>query len=261
MTIPSQVQELIDGSGNNFHAKVARWFASNGWDITISPYYMDQSQQKARELDLVVEKMWPITGGFGDHVGDVAIRLFIECKFLPGCSVFWFTDKDRPAVERMLCESGSFRPNNFYTAKHHYISSGNRVAKLFASSNSRGQEAEPFYKALNQALNGLVSMRRQAPRAFMSERSRGGFQVTLDYPVVVCNSFAQLYAADFSGEHETALVCEEFQLDVQYAYVDASGRSHDEYFLLDIVEYDRLSNFVNALSVDAVVAGSFARRD
>jgi hypothetical protein len=38
MSIPAQVQELIDGSGNNFHAKVARWFAAEGWRVSVSPY-------------------------------------------------------------------------------------------------------------------------------------------------------------------------------------------------------------------------------
>jgi len=261
VSIPSQVQELIDSSGNNFHAKVTRWFASDGWSITISPYYMDQSQQKARELDLIAEKVWPIRGTFGDWLGEVAVRLFVECKFLPGYSVFWFTDKGRSAIEEMLCASGKYRRNNTYTAKHHYLSSGDRVAKLFASSNARGQESEPFYKALNQSLNGLVSMRAQLPQAFSSDQRRGGFQVVLNFPVVVCSSFSQLYAADFAGTQETGLVSDNFNLEVQYAYVEASGQSRNELFLLDVVEYERLPQFVKALDEDAHVAGFFARRD
>jgi hypothetical protein len=261
MSIPSQVQDLIDGSGNTFHAKVTRWFASDGWSTTISPYYMDQSQQKARELDLIVEKLFPIKATFGDWAGEVAVRLFIECKFLPGYSVFWFTDKDVAAIQKMVCASGRYRPDNTYTGKHHYLSSSDRVAKLFASSNARGQEAEPFYKALNQALNGLVALRMQPPRVFVSGRRRGGFQLALDFPVVVCSSFSQLYAADFAGSGETRLVNDNFQLEVQYAYVDASGKGHDELFLLDIVEYDQLPRFAAALKEDAHVAGFFARPD
>lgn len=261
MSIPSQVQELIDSSGNTFHAKVARWFASDGWSTSISPYYMDQTQQKARELDLIVEKVWAIKGNFGDWQGEVAVRLFVECKFLPGYSVFWFTDKDRTAIEEMLCASGKYRRDNTYTSKHHYLSSGDRVAKLFASSNARGQESEPFFKALNQSLNGLVSMRMQLPRAFSSDRKRGGFHVVLDFPVVVCSSFSQLYAADFTGTQETSLIGDNFQLEVQYAYVERSGQSRDELFLLDVVEYERLPQLVKAIEKDALLAGFFARRD
>ena len=60
MTIPAEVTQLIKTSGNNFHAKVARWFRTNGWHIVISPYYMDQTQNKAREIDLIAEKLWPV---------------------------------------------------------------------------------------------------------------------------------------------------------------------------------------------------------
>jgi hypothetical protein len=111
MPIPPQVQELIDGSGNTFHARVVRWFSANGWSTNISPYYMDQSQQKARELDLIAEKVIPINGSFNQWVGEIAIRLFIECKFLPGHSVFWFTDKNRTSIEEFLCSSGKYRRN------------------------------------------------------------------------------------------------------------------------------------------------------
>jgi hypothetical protein len=258
MNTPSQVQELIDGSGNNFHAKVIRWFSDNDWNTIISPYYMDQSQQKARELDIIAEKVWPIEGMHRDRVGEVAVRLFVECKFLPSYSVLWFTDKDRAKIEEMVCASGRYKPNNLYTEKHHYLSYGDRVAKLFASSNARGQESEPFYKALNQSLNGLVSMRRHPTRTFSSGRKDGSFQLVLDFPVVVCSSFSQMYAEDFAGRHQVSLVLDNFQLEVQYAYVEASGGSHDELFLLDIVEYDRLPKFVAAVAEDAEIAGIFA---
>lgn len=260
MNIPAAVQELIDGSGNTFHAKVARWFASDGWDISIGPYYMDQSQQKARELDLIVEKAKPFNDSWGRFKGEVTVRLFIECKFLPTHSVFWFIDKDKASIAQMLVSTGRYRENNFYTEKHHYVASGSRVAKLFASSNSRGQEAEPFYKALNQSLNGLVSMRSQPSRAALS-RPHGGERITLDFPVVVCSSFSQVYAADFTGSTETTLVQDNFQLEVQYAYVDSGGRSRNELFILDIVEYDRLPLLVKAVGEDATIAGFFANGD
>lgn len=258
MPLPPAVQELIDGSGNSFHAKVARWFSNDGWTTSISPYYMDQSQQKARELDLIVEKAWPINGSFGDVRGEVVIRLFVECKFVPGYAVFWFTEKNHTAVEEMVCSSGTFRSNNTYTSKHHYLASGDRVAKLFSSSNSRGQEVEPFYKALNQALNGLVSLRNQASQASLNNRRADRVLAVLDFPVVVCSSFAKLYAADFDGRYETEQLLDNFQLEVQYAYVEQSGRSRDELFLLDFVEYDRLAQFVTAIQEDAQVAGFLA---
>jgi uncharacterized membrane protein YukC len=92
--VPEEVYKLIENNGNNFHAKVARWFTNNDWHVIISPYYMDQTQGKAREIDLVVEKPWPVTDHFGRGFGYIITRLFIECKYIPFHSVFWFAERD-----------------------------------------------------------------------------------------------------------------------------------------------------------------------
>lgn len=97
--IPDEVFNLIAGNGNNFHAKVARWFADHGWHVVVSPYYMDQTQGKAREIDLVVEKNWPIRDRFGRGLGYIITRLFVECKYIPSYSVFWFSERDYEATK------------------------------------------------------------------------------------------------------------------------------------------------------------------
>ena len=80
MGVPDEVSKLVSNSGNNFHAKVARWLSDHDWHIVVSPYYMDQTQNKAREIDLIAEKLWPIENMFGQRTSDghVAVRLFIE---------------------------------------------------------------------------------------------------------------------------------------------------------------------------------------
>ena len=260
MSVPPSVQDLIDQSGNSFHAKVARWFRDNGWEVSVSPYYMDQAQQKARELDLVVEKLHVMGGTYGDERVVVVTRLFVECKFIPGYGVFWFTAKNRPAVEELLCEPGLFRRGNTYTQKHHYLAK-DRVAKLFASSPSRGaQEAEPFYKALNQALNGLVSMRAQEPLSLRNATQRSNSPIVLDFPVVICSSFEQVYAADFDGVEPTMQIRENFQLEVQYAYLNGSMQSRNEQFLIDFVEFNQLSTLATHVEEDAKLAAFFAAR-
>ena len=87
MTVPSEVSELIKNSGNNFHAKVARWLAENDWHVVVSPYYMDQTQNKAREIDLIAEKFWPINDSFSNQTGVLpfdfilSANLFLHIQF------------------------------------------------------------------------------------------------------------------------------------------------------------------------------------
>lgn len=258
--MPTEIDELVKGSGNSFHAKVARWFRDNGWHIVVSPYYMDQSQNKAREIDLIAEKLFPIKDAFGSPVDDLAVRLFVECKFVPTHSVFWFTDKRQDAALELVCSSGTFRANNSYTEKHHYLAQSAKVAKLFATSANKAQENDPFYKALNQALNAFVSMRgKPVSVPALLQRGRSA-KVTLEFPVVVCSSFDTVFAVDFYADAAPEVIEENFQLEVQYAYMDASERRRDEYFLLDFVAFKHLEEFAKAIKGDAQAAAFLLSR-
>ncbi len=133
------------------------------------------------------------------------------------------------------------------------------MAKLFATSTSKAPENEPFYKALNQALNAMVSMRGQP----VSIPTINNYQITpqlvIEFPIVVCNSFKQLYSVDFDAESEPKPIAVNFQLEVRYAYVDRRSNQRDDYFLLDFVEFDQLENFAKAIDEDAKVAAFFKR--
>ena len=261
MAIPAEVTELIQNSGNNFHAKVARWFVANGWHVVVSPYYMDQTQNKAREIDLIVEKFWPIYDRYKTPAGNIAVRLFVECKFVASHSVFWFADKNLDSAMDLVCTNGHFQSKNTYTNKHHYLSHSQRVAKLFASSNSKVAENEPFYKALNQVLNAMVSMHDQ-PVSIPSTKSNGTYQKALiEFPVVVCSSFDKVFSVDFNSESAPKPVQDNFQLEVRYAYLDRHERQRDDYFLLDFVAFDKLEAFAAAIDEDAKAAAYLASQN
>ena len=258
MTVPREVTELIQSSGNNFHAKVARWFATNGWHVVVSPYYMDQTQNKAREIDLVAEKVWPTTDSLGNEADVIAVRLFVECKFIASESVFWFADKDRNSAMKLVCSNGIFQPTHSYTKEHHYLAQSPRVAKLFTTSNSKAPENEPFYKALNQALNAMVSMRGQSISIPSSKKHQGSPKALIELPVVVCSSFDKLFSVDFDSESEPKPIQDNFQLEVRYAYIDRHERQRDDYFLLDFVTFDKLAEFDTAVDKGARAAAYVA---
>lgn len=258
MPVPESVTRLIANSGNNFRARVARWFQANGWHTAVSPYYMDQTQSKAREIDLAAEKLWPITDTFGQHKGDVLVRLFVECKFVAAETVFWFAPKNTDAAEALVCGVWPFRKDNSYTWKLHYISRCPAVAKVFASGNDRAPENDPFFKALNQALNATVALRGQSPSHPSLAGRQGDKLVVLEYPVVVCSSFAQLYGTDFFKEAEPTPIGENFQMEIQYAYLDRGGDQRNDYFLLDFVAFDQLPIYESAITEDANAAAHLA---
>ncbi len=258
MGVPDEVSKLVRDSGNNFHAKVARWLSDKDWHVVVSPYYMDQTQNKAREIDLIAEKLWPVNDMFGRRKDDVAVRLFIECKFVPSYSVFWFADKDQISAQELVCASGLYRADNMYTNKHHYLAQSSKVAKLFATSSSKAPENEPFYKALNQALNAMVSMRGQPVSVPELKELRRSPRAVIELPVVVCSSFDQIYSVDFYTESQPELIKDNFQLEIRYAYFDRHNNQRDDYFLLDFVEYNQLEKFAEAIDEDAKAAAVLA---
>lgn len=249
------IKKLIESSGNNFHAKVARWFSSSGWHVVVSPYYVDQAQSKSRELDLIAEKTVPIRDGFDRVQGHLVARLFIECKYINEEAVFWFAPKDIDCATNLITRGGPFKERNTYTQKHHYLSQSKDVAKLFASGNSsRVNENDPIFKALNQVLNGFVALRRRPP--FHPDVQVKGSRkiVAIEFPVIVFSSFSKLYSTEFLTETEPKPISENFQLEVRYAFEGKEGHQVSEYFLLDIIDFEQLDLFEKAIDEDANAA-------
>ena len=251
MTVPKTITELIRCSGNNFHAKVARWFAEAGWHVVVSPYYMDQAQNKPREIDLIVEKRWPVPFSLRAKHGSVVVRLFVECKYIASESVFWLADKNLVEATALVDRNGPFKIDSALMARHHYLSHSPKVAKLFATHKINSAENEPFYKALNQSLSAMVSMRgKQVQIPEMSVTDEVPREL-LEFPVVICSSFENLFSVDFYSESEPTRIVDNFQFEVQYAYTDRQSVQQDEYFLLDFVSFERIAPFIAAIGQDA----------
>jgi hypothetical protein len=53
LTAEQQAENIVKESGNTFQAKVATYFRSMQWNVMLSPYYLDNATDRARELDLV----------------------------------------------------------------------------------------------------------------------------------------------------------------------------------------------------------------
>ncbi len=249
MVLPKEIVKLIENSGNNFHSKVARWLSDNNWHVIVSPYYMDQTQNKAREIDLIAEKIWPIINHGSESGYHVAVRLFIECKFVPSYSVFWFAEKDQESALNLVCNK-IFRPDNMYTKMHHYLASSEKVAKIFSTNPAKAIENDPFYKALNQALNAMVSMSGRPVSVPELKEFRSGPKAVLEFPVIVCSSFDKIYSTDFYKDVTPQKIDNNFQLEVRYAYVDKQGKQKDDYFLLDFVEFDNIDQFIQSIEAD-----------
>jgi hypothetical protein len=250
MTTIEEITSLVNESGNNFHCKVTNYLKSKHWHTLISPYYMDGSTNKAREIDIIAEKMWSYEDTFEGVYGSMHIKLFIECKYIPQPNVFWFGSKDKVAAEKWLVTNTPFTERNIFTEKHHYLAECNKVAKLFSSKNSPKEENEPIYKALNQSLNAMVNLRHRGSilpdKMIRNTRELATFEL----PVILCNNFEKFYRVEIDSEVTPDVIDENFQLEVNYAYIDLNKKNVNDYFLIDIVSFDKLDAFLDSLDND-----------
>ena len=93
-------------------------------------------------------------------------------------------------AEDLVIETTPARRNNIYTKQFHYIEGADSVAKLFEDERKKSAENEIFYKALNQSLNAMVYYRDKESIIKIPEGRRSNILRTVNYPVIVCNSFS-----------------------------------------------------------------------
>ena len=247
-----QVEKIIANSGNNFHCKVIRYFKEKGWNILISPYYSDNVSDKPREIDLIAEKAFDVKDKcFERLIGSVNIKLFIECKFIPQKIVFWFHTKNRAEAEKLVINNTPLKKDNSYTEKHHYLDEENNyVAKLFSSDTKKKTENEIVYKAINQSLNAMVYYRNSSTLIPTLPDYFTNIMSAVNYPVILCNNFSNLYRVDIDTANKPVNIKDNFQLEVNYAYLDPSKNPVTEYFLIDIVTFDKIDSLLDALEQD-----------
>jgi hypothetical protein len=251
MTIDEKILSIIKNSGNSFHSRVTKHLKSKGWHTLVSPYYMDNATNKPREIDLVAEKAFLYPERFEKEHGTINIKLFIECKYIPQKVVFWFDEKNMIETYKWVIKNTPLKENNFYTKKHHYLSTNTKVAKLFAGETKRNFENEVIYKALNQSLNAMV-YHRHTGTIIPNERDnyRDPILRTVELPIILCNSFNNFFRVEMDDQSSPYNIDDNFQLEVNYAYTNSKNRNIDEFFLIDVVDFSKLDNFLSLLDAD-----------
>lgn len=255
-----KIKGIINSSGHSFHFKVLDYLEKQGWKTVISPYYTDNLTNRTREIDLIAVKGFDVNNSYDDNIV-LKTQLFIECKYINQKTVFWFHDKNIEQTERLIVKKLNTNSppaiNNTYIHKHHYLDGKVKAAKLFADERNKTPENEPFFKALNQSLNALIYFRDKGSGIKIQSGHETNAKTTLNFPIIICNSFENLYQVDLSISEVPSKIDENFQLEVNYAYVSTGGYSHNEYFLIDVVSFEKIDAFLNKIEKDAAIVGVF----
>ena len=247
---------VIESSGDAFHTNVLQRFRALGWYSLVSPYYMDATTNKPREIDLVVESARNYPQRYNRPYGSINTRLYVECKYVPEDQqiVFWFDNQDLISTDLLLTSTLPFRNRNVIMNQHHYKSSEPRVAKLFRSN--RGQrdsriESELMYKALNQCLHAKIYHHLHETIVRDANFRPENILETAEYPVIVLNSFEGLWRVDVEDQSNPVPIEDHFKLEVNYAYVDDRGNRRNDYFLIDVVDFRTMETYLELFGRDS----------
>lgn len=252
MAPKDKVQEIIEDSGNSFQSNVITFLREKEWTVLVSPYYNDNLSDKAREIDILAEKPFEVKDLYGTVAGMLNVRFIVECKYINTETIFWFDTKDMEYAEKRVITSTPLRKNNKYIEDHHYMASGS-VAKLFASGKNKDLSNEPIYKAINQSLNAMVYFRHGTsivPRKYT-------VLANVSYPIIILNDFNKIYRVNIGESDYSQITDNYFQLEINYAYLDRNKKNINEYFLIDVVNFAYLDDFLNKIlkkDVDAISA-------
>jgi len=261
--IKDPVSDIVEKSGNDFHCQVISFLRKADWTVLVSPYYNDNITDKPREIDIVAEKVFKIQNFITrNFLGTLNVKLFIECKYINKEVVFWFDEKDKEkAIKRIMTDTGLSHPEeNSRTNGHHYLKN-DKVAKLFSSNPDKTLDNELIYKAINQSLNAMVYYKNSG--SILSNRRQEQYiKKIINYPLILCNTFDKFYKIDI-GDNNPSKIDDNFQLEINYAYLDKDKNSQSDYFLIDIIDFsnDRFNNFLKGLEEADIIPIKDSLRD
>jgi len=237
-----KIKDIINRSGNDLHLRTVSLLESLGWDVNVGPYYNDPITGKPREIDIVAIKKYEL-----GRNNCLAVRLFIECKYISDLNILWFLSKDIEQATKLAknnsifnglddncLQNNSFIPNK----KHHYLQDDD-VVKLADKSGNY----DPFYEGMNGCLNAMI---------YYKENQHLDASHTVDFPIILVDSFQNVHKRSECNMPGTSEISNNFQREIDYSYRDKKGNNISRYFLLDVVSFDKLAVFLDFLEKNDV---------
>lgn len=222
-----KIKKIIDESANQMHFDVAALLEDGGWEVEISPYYIDDLTDRPREIDIIARKEIPLTGAGLNFISNGLqkfwVVLFIECKHLKEPAVFWMHKNTKAVNALVISNYDAGEMVGGAKNKFHYFSFGEKVGKLF-DTNGRDKETLLF-NGLTQPIKSLLFYKARMPL-------NGVY-----YPIMVYDGQDSLYTNE--GNTRNML------MHINYSYKNPSGSSDSRDFYVDIIHKDELGNFLD----------------
>ena len=165
-------------SGHNFHFDIEDRVKAKGWKIHSKINYLDDVEQKPREIDFVAVQERESRNPHGNQ-----LALVVECKYLGHDAKFWFRDNSKN--HRTYFFDGYNMDNLFLDENRWHFFTPQKVAVSLEENTGK----DKMYEAIMQASKALMFLRQGQQMLY----TKGLF-----YPVVVYRGSGKL--TDQNGE-------------------------------------------------------------
>lgn len=224
-------------SGHNLHFKTVKILEENGWKTELNTYYLDDTTDKPREIDIIATKSL----NPGKHVFDCIF--FIECKRFNN-EIAFRSHKVRPGetIEAFnmtkinkgeIIEFLQARQLTSFEDTFHYLNYSS-VARLH---DSHKDEQNNIFNALTQPIKSLI---------FFRERSKNP---TFLYPLAVYNGINGIY--DIPAGYDLVRL-DELSLEkilpygINYSY-KTNEQPLSEVFFIDFIHFDSFQDYISLI--------------
>ncbi len=164
-------------SGHNFHFDIEDRVKAKGWTINSKVNYLDDVEQKPREIDFVAVQQRESHNPRGNQ-----LALVVECKYLTEDVKFWF--RDNPKNHKAYFFDGYNMDSLFLDeSKWHFFS----PAKIAVTVEEKSRKKQSMREAIMQASKALMFLRQGQQILY----TKGLF-----YPVVVYKGSGKLADQD-----------------------------------------------------------------
>lgn len=181
---------MHDLSGHNFHFDIEDRVKAKGWTINSKVSYLDDVEQKPREIDFVAVQQRESYNPRGNQ-----LALVVECKYLEHDVKFWF--RDNPKNHRVYFFDGYNMDELFLDENKWHFFPTARVAR---DLEERTEKKKNMREAIMQASKALMFLRQGQQMLY----TKGLF-----YPIVVYKGPGRLTDQD-GGEVKNVLYYHEY---------------------------------------------------
>lgn len=220
-------------SGHNFHFDLEDRVKAKGWKIHSKVSYLDDVEQKPREIDFVATQHRESHNPRGNQVAVV-----VECKYLNHDVKFWL--RDNPKNHKAYFIDGYIADDFFLNDGRFHFFSPAKVAVTLEEDAKK----DKMYEAIMQASKSLMFL-RQSPQILYTKG--------LFYPIVVYKGNGELLDQD-GNQIQNVLYYHEYPWRDQKTqstttrglYVDIIHESNLEKYLDEVFkkEMDDLMSYV-----------------